>query len=1679
MFAVQFTKTTNSMKYCFSLVMLLVLSIVSPLTSQMIFRNKLQYGNEWIVPGQKYYKFNIHKDGMYRLSYSDLVSAGIPLQEIEAKNIQIFKNGEEQAIRTSTEGILSASDYIQFYATRNRGELDAALLRPGIPLFNPEFSMFTDTAAYFLTWNKSVSGLRTNTLPNDNSNPLAVERSYFKKEVIFFNENPTKRATGTKRSLKLPDFDEGQGYGTFYDAERTINLTFDHPHSGGVDAEIKVRVMGEGSGDNSLHRINFFVDNQLISNIQFTGYKVKEQKISLPADQIKGSMVLKVLANGQPEDRMSISTIEYRYESLFKFDQKQIASLLIGPSLTRKTMLIEEFDGGSEMTLYDITNHYYIFSQRQPDGTYPVDLPPSDQEREILIMRPDQYAEGLRLTEVRMASYEAGDEDYMIVTTERLRTGTTDAVNDYIQYRSSPQGGGYKVKLVYYEDIENQFGFGVQKHNIAMRNFFQYSRTLWDKMHYVLLIGKGLEYQEYRLNPQTADWNLLPSYSEPASDYLLVSDSLRNPFYTIGRLPVLNLDELTGYLNKVREHEAFLNSSAYTIENREWLKKVVHLAGGDPTLYATLRAQLSGMENEIENNGFGADVTTFNKESSGPVEIINSENLSSLINNGVSIISFMGHSASFRLDFNLDNISDYRNKGRYHMFIAMGCYAGEMFVYNRSISEMHNLAADKGSVIYLSNTSAGLPNILYKFGNDLYSQLGGRYYGEPVGDAMREVYKDLIATNGLENIYQALSTSFNGDPAIRLNLNKEVDITPDGTTASIEENVVYADQSKFDFKVDLVNLGLSVNDSVRVLIRNEYPDQSTDTVFEGRVRIPSVRSKFSFTIPVDENRSIGANRLLLTVDSDHKINEGPQPVAELNNDLVTGNHQEGFNYYVIGNNARPIYPTDFAIINESQPSLVAHNNNTFAPKSNYYMELDTTAYFNSPLLRNKIINQTGGVISWKLEQSLMPDKVYYWRVRPDSSGSGILAWKTSSFIYIPGKEIGWNQSHYFQFAADDLKNIDIAEPDRDFKYKKGTVEFTALNGYIELPTYIRPRVYIKDSVLADYKYWEFRSDLSGIVIAHVDPLTERLVPNVSGSDFGSIGGASMAGSNYFLFSTATAQDRASILNFVKNIIPDQHYVVFQTLVQYNYGLNSSDWDKDGPDNLVSFLKSVGAKSVDEFLSKGDVPYTVVFGKNRNDYETKDKVGDRLTESQVRNDIIVQFKQGEVRSKIVGPASKFNRFLWDYHSFDPSSDKHSVQIYGIEGSGKETLLFGPLTDANIDLSSVDTKVYPQIRLVWASEDKLQRTPSQLNYWRIFYTGLPDVMHDPALGWKKNYDTLSQGGLLKMEFYASNISIYDMDSLLVSFKLFDSRNTMVDNETRYIPVKAFGSINFPYQIQTVRQSGAYRLVVELNPHQDQAEFITANNTAVVNYFVRKDRRKPKIRVSFDGVVINNGDIVSPKSQIVVNLHDENNSIPMDDPSLFTIRIETPDKTVINIDPALQSNVRFKPAVSGTIQNEASMIIDGDFQQNGIYTIFIKAKDANGNLVSETEDQLDYRIVRESSISNVFNYPNPFTSKTRFVYTLTGEKSPSFFKIQILTVSGKIVRELTQNELGPLTIGTHMTEFEYDGTDDFGDKLANGVYLYRAIFKDESGHEIKKFDTSTDQFFVRNFGKMVILR
>jgi flagellar hook assembly protein FlgD len=76
---------------------------------------------------------------------------------------------------------------------------------------------------------------------------------------------------------------------------------------------------------------------------------------------------------------------------------------------------------------------------------------------------------------------------------------------------------------------------------------------------------------------------------------------------------------------------------------------------------------------------------------------------------------------------------------------------------------------------------------------------------------------------------------------------------------------------------------------------------------------------------------------------------------------------------------------------------------------------------------------------------------------------------------------------------------------------------------------------------------------------------------------------------------------------------------------------------------------------------------------------------------------------------------------------------------------------------------------------------------------------------------------------------------------------------------------------------------------------------------------------------------------------------------------------------------------------------------------------------------------------------------------------------------------VREVTKQELGPIKIGNNITEYKWDGNDQFGQPLANGVYLYRVI-ADINGKKIDKLKSTsfnTEKYFQSGYGKMYLMR
>lgn len=73
----------------------------------------------------------------------------------------------------------------------------------------------------------------------------------------------------------------------------------------------------------------------------------------------------------------------------------------------------------------------------------------------------------------------------------------------------------------------------------------------------------------------------------------------------------------------------------------------------------------------------------------------------------------------------------------------------------------------------------------------------------------------------------------------------------------------------------------------------------------------------------------------------------------------------------------------------------------------------------------------------------------------------------------------------------------------------------------------------------------------------------------------------------------------------------------------------------------------------------------------------------------------------------------------------------------------------------------------------------------------------------------------------------------------------------------------------------------------------------------------------------------------------------------------------------------------------------------------------------------------------VSDLFNFPNPFTDATEFVYTLS---IPADVMITIYTLNGVKVRVLDAfaGQAG-------FQRLPWDGRDKFGDQIANGAYLY----------------------------------
>src|SRR5437764_1116297 len=114
---------------------------------------------------------------------------------------------------------------------------------------------------------------------------------------------------------------------------------------------------------------------------------------------------------------------------------------------------------------------------------------------------------------------------------------------------------------------------------------------------------------------------------------------------------------------------------------------------------------------------------------------------------------------------------------------------------------------------------------------------------------------------------------------------------------------------------------------------------------------------------------------------------------------------------------------------------------------------------------------------------------------------------------------------------------------------------------------------------------------------------------------------------------------------------------------------------------------------------------------------------------------------------------------------------------------DTIRSGMRVAETIDttLAWIPAKTYPQLKLEVFMEDDSLRTPPQMDKWQIYFDEVPECALNANRHFLFYRNPLQEGDTLRMSMAIDNIGDLPMDSLAVSFYMYDKQHKRHDVKT----------------------------------------------------------------------------------------------------------------------------------------------------------------------------------------------------------------------------------------------------------------------------------------------------------
>ena len=1423
------------------------------------------YMNEWIDNSKTYYRFKVGAKGIYRISKNQLTALGI--EATDATHFQLWNKGQEVPIYTSVaNGTLPDDGFIEFWGQTNDGSWESRLyIRPEFQI-NSEYSLFTDTSIYFLTINKQGNNKRLDNVSNNVTSILETEQFFMHRTVLSFrNQYSQGFAAVVGSEVFSSSYDNGEG---FVSANISPSSTFSNnlnnlfvATSSGVNAGIRYTAAGRSL---NIRNINISVNNTVLEEREMNYYNSINTGTYLPVSlSILSSNSAKIdirnLSNIS-NDRMVVGILDLKYPRLFNFGGQSYFEFELPANTSGNKLVIENFDfAGIAPILYDLTNGFRITAQITTENKLLIILPPSAVSRKLVLtsVAPERLRTITEITprtfiDYRQAQYQG---NYIIISNPLIYNDKSgiNQVDAYGQYRMSNAGGNYKVIIADINQLIDQFGWGIKNNPLSIRNFLRFARThFMDKEQYCLLVGKGVASNLARINESLQavnSLNLIPTFGVPCSDVMLASEEGDVvPRTHIGRLNVVNADELREYLEKLKLYEDKQLNKTCSIGDEIWKKQIMHIGGANDFLGEQIMYYLKEYEKILKGPLRGANIATFQKSESTNIQVMTIEKIRQLFTDGFALLTYFGNSSVGNLDFNLDNPNNYSNSGKFPVFLVNGSSAGNLFLLdtlrmskNYVLSEKYVLSTpQKGAIAFIASTHLGIVNYLNIYTEEFYNQLGKTSYGKSLGVNISSLTDSLITRYTINDFFvrqHVEQITLHGDPALVMYHSEKPDYAIDSTCVKFTPEIITIAENKYAAKIKIFNIGRANTDSLFVSIKKTNPNQNIDTLFYINVKsIPNADS-IELLIDVNPTQDTGRNLLQIILDPQNLIDE----MCE-NNNMITRE------FYITDDEIRPVYPYNQSIISNSTIKFFGSTINPLKSERSYFFEIDTTAFFNSPLLKQQTITSKGGLLEFQPSNySYLNNKAYYWRLGTTTANQ-LVKWKQHSFIFRPDLEDGYNQSHYFQYANNNYNDLILDSKSRNFEFKKIKRKLRIKNGLFPYYDFSTNEVYLD---LQKVDGWRCNQNVFSIYVFENNSLKSwRNTREGSTGKYGSLNPLCINGIDryFFEFDMKDISGRNNARIFLENIIPDSTLVLILnqgTARSSFFPANNSfisQWMSDtavyGTQNSIYHtLKKNGFTQIDSFTR--NLPFAFFYKKGDPQF-ARQFIGEKENDFiDVTIDIPGRLNSGEMESPWMGPMKKWDNFYWDgsYSDGISTTDSVSFQLIGKKYDGTEQVFSNQFNSNSNSISFINAQEFPYLKMKMFTQDSINLTPIQLNYWRLTGTQVPEGGIAPNILFISS-DTVQAGDSLFFAVAFKNASKFAFDSIALKLILINPFNNQFEIPTiKKRPIISGDTIIVYHQINTNDLKGLNSIFLMVNPDDSQPEQYLFNNIISKNFYVKE--------------------------------------------------------------------------------------------------------------------------------------------------------------------------------------------------------------------------------------------------